>query len=475
MSLLPIETRIIAKMIEDKDFHALEKAQITEAFFYIEENKAVFRYVRDVFYHPQTVGMVPSKELVSERFPSFYFPPGVTDKVAILATELRTERVRTEIMSLAQHIAEEADADPLKAKSILLAKATEIASMGEVGEDLTMSTAYDVLLHNYETVGSSGGVIGIPYPWPVLNAATQGKKGGDFIVLYGRPKSKKSFLALYMAAHDYLMARKRVLFFTMEMSPFLVSQRTAAIFAAVDYDSFKSGKLQPEAKAKAFGIFKDLLEDEKNAGMHGGTMPCFNIASSKGAAGRAGVSWLRSKVRDFKPHIVYVDGMYLMSDDRSKQRTVDHKAIGQISQDLKLLAQEYDIPIVAVTQANRTAQGSVGDDLTELSFSDSLGQDADAVFRVSQQPRIDDNGLTHEELWVTAPGLREGKFEGMVIGGYPCNDFGFRRLLTGLDRDAFNNKVASGSQPQKQKPVAPTYKPTLVDPKIVVKPPPPKK
>lgn len=474
MSLMPIETRIIAKVIEDKDFHSLEKGQINESFFYIEENKAVFRYIRDVYYNPQTVGLVPSKELVSERFPSFYFPPGITDSVSILASELRTERVRTEILALAQNIADEADADPMKAKSILLAKATEIASMGEVGEDLSMATAYNTLLHNYETIQSSGGIIGIPYPWPILNDATQGKKAGDFIVVYGRPKSKKSFLSLYMATHDYMVARRRVMFFTMEMSPILVAQRTAAMIACVDYDAFKSGKLQPQSKQKAFEILKDLMEDEKNTGISGAVMPSFSIVSSKGAAGRAGVSWLRAKVRDLKPHIVYVDGMYLMTDDRSKQRTVDHKSIGQISQDLKLLAQEYEIPIVAVTQANRTAQGSVGDDLTELSFSDSLGQDADAVFRVSQQPRMDESGLLHEELWVTAPGLREGKFEGMVIGGYPCNDFSFRRLLTNLDREAFHNKGAA-AQPQKQKPVTPTYKTTIVDPKIVIKKPPDKK
>ena len=468
MSALPIETRIIAKVIEDKDFHSLEKAQITEGFFYIEENKAVFKYIRDVYYNPQTLGMVPSRELISERFPSFYFPPGVTDPVSILAVELRTERVRTEILSLAQRIVDEADADPLKAKSILLAKATEISSMGEVGEDLSISTAYNVLLNNYEAVQNSGGVVGIPYPWQILNAATQGKKGGDFIVLYGRPKSMKSFLALYMATHDYLVARRRVLFFTMEMSPFLVAQRVSAMITSVDYDSFKKGKLAPEDKDKAFSILKGLLDDEKYAGMGtNGTMPAFSIVSSKGAAGRAGVSWLRSKVRDLKPHIVYVDGMYLMKDDRSNQRTMDHKSIGQISQDLKLLAQEYEIPVVAVTQANRNAQASVGDDLTELSFSDSLGQDADAVFRVSKQPRMDESGLMHEELWVTAPGLREGKFEGMVVGGYPCHDFGFRRALTGVDKEIATAKGSAGA-PKQQKPVAPTYKSTLIDPKIAV-------
>lgn len=466
VSQFPIETRILSKIIEDQDFHSIEKAQINESFFFLPENKAVFQYIKSVFYDPLTRGLVPSAQLVSERFPSFFFPQGIKDAVPILAGELRAEKVRTEILSLAQNIVDEVNADPMKAKSLLLSKATEISSIASVGEDLTMAAAYKMLLENYETVQKSGGVIGIPYPWEPLNAVTQGMKGGEFIVLYGRPKSMKSFVALYMASDCYLRSRRRVLFFTMEMSPLLVCQRTAAMFASVEYDAFKSGKLQPSLQQHTFSILKDLMEDETLHGAHGGAQPCFSITSSRSAGGRAGVSWLRSKVTEVKPHILFVDGMYLMSDDRSKQRTIDHKSIGQISQDLKLLAQEFDIPVVAVTQANRGAQGSVGEDLTELSFSDSLGQDADAVYRISKQPRLDDNNLLHDELWITAPGLREGKFDGIVVGGYPCFDFACRRVLTNLDKENFASKSVPA---QKPKTVTPSYKSTLIDPKIAVK------
>jgi hypothetical protein len=136
-----------------------------------------------------------------------------------------------------------------------------------------------------------------------------------------------------------------------------------------------------------------------------------------------------------KPDLVIVDGMYLMKDDRSNSRSIDWKNIAHISQDLKLTAQEFEIPIIGVTQANRGAEKSKGEDLTELAFADNLGQDADAIFRVSKTERCDEStgGLKKTELFITAPGLREGKFDGIIVNGEPATDFSYIRTIVNTD------------------------------------------
>jgi hypothetical protein len=158
----------------------------------------------------------------------------------------------------------------------------------------------------------------------------------------------------------------------------------------VDYKAFKNGKLQPDMKARAFGILQELMQDEMTAGTNNIHQPYLKVISDRSGANGAeggGVGWLRSKIRDFKPDIVFVDGMYLMKDDRTNSRNVDWKNITNISQDLKLTAQDFDIPLVGVTQANRSADKSTGEDLTELAYADALGQDADAVFRGRDKQR----------------------------------------------------------------------------------------
>ena len=194
----PIEVRLLTKVIDQKDFHSLEKAQITEQYFSIPECTELFRYLKEVFHHPGSVGQVPSRELVLERFPAFY-PAASDDSVSILAHELRKEKVRLEILALCQNIQVEADTSPMTAKAKLLSEAAKISALAEVGEDITLAGSYQTLLSNYNSVQDSGGVIGIPFPWHILNEETQGKLKEQFIVLYGRPGSMKSFLAIYMA------------------------------------------------------------------------------------------------------------------------------------------------------------------------------------------------------------------------------------------------------------------------------------
>lgn len=448
-----IEFALISQVINNKDFHTLTKLQIDESYFTSPECREVFRYLRTEYFNPHTHGQVPSAEMVKLRFPSFFFAPA-HDSVAILCNYLRTERIKTETLKICQDLQAIVDKDPAGAISILRTEAAKMASLSEVGQDLPISSAYNTLLDRYETTQQASGILGIPYPWDQLNEETQGMQGSQFIILYGRPKSMKSWVAINMAVHAYVHSRKRVLFYTREMSPLLVAQRVASCITKVDYKAFKNGTLQPNVKAHVFSVLKELLDDEKAMASSGSHTPCFIITTDRsGASGNAGggVAWLQSKIRDVKPDLVIVDGMYLMKDDRSGQRTVDWKAIAHISQDLKLTAQDFDIPIVGVTQASRAAEKSKGEDLTELAYADAFGQDADAVFRVSKKERIDENNVKHTELMFTAPGLREGKFEGIMIHGQPGGNFSYIRTIVDLESEGetksdYAKKPGGGSQ-----------------------------
>lgn len=438
----------MGKIIQTKDFHTLTKLQIDESYFTSPEVREVYRYLRSVYFDPNSHGDVPSIDMVRLHFPSFPFNTP-DDSVAILCNMLRKARMKAELLKLSQELQLIAEKDPIEGIAIVRAESAKLASLAEVGTDLPISAAYDALLERYETVQQAHGLLGIPYPWPQLNEETQGMQGSQFIVLFGRPKSMKTWIGINIAVHAYIHSRKRVLFYTREMSPALVAQRVAAAITEVDYKAFKNGTLQPELKNKVFTILRELLDDEKGLTQGGTSSSCFIITSDRsGASGGkgGGVGWLQSKIRDVKPDLVVVDGMYLMLDDRSGQRTVDWKAIAHISQDLKLTAQDFNIPIIGITQANRASDKSKGEDLTELAYSDSLGQDADAVFRVSKKDRVGDDNIKRTELFLTAPGLREGRFDGIVIHGAPATDFSYIRTLVDEGEAADDSKSSySGS------------------------------
>lgn len=424
-----LELALLTRVIDDGDFHTLEKARIDDDYFTTPIAKEVYGFLRETYHHPLTTGQVPSRDLIRDRFPAFYFAQA-NDSVQILAKQIREERIRIEIQTLAQELTMRAEQNPMEALATLRATASGISALAETSQDFSMASAYQMLLNSYETVANSGGIVGIPYPWAPLNDATQGMLNGQFLVFYGRPKSMKTWVGLYIAVHAYMVSRRRVLVYSREMPPELLLKRAASIMAEVDYETFKSGRLQPDLKARTFARLQQLLEDEKYAGAQGQHQPVFVVVSDRGSADGGGVSWLQAKIREIQPDLVIVDGMYLMKDDRTKSRTIDWKNITHISQDMKLTCSEFNIPLIGITQANRGAEKTNGEDLTELAFADAIGMDADAVFRVKHIKRIDPQTKRKvSEIALNAPGLRDGIFDGIVIHADPGWNFNFIRLI----------------------------------------------
>lgn len=456
-----IELSLLTRVIDDRDFHSLEKAQINEEYFVTNEGRELYRYLRGIYHSPETPGQVPSREFVRMSFPSFY-PMHPTDPVPVLASYLRREKVRMSLQTLAQRLTEESELNPMQAMATLKSQTADISALAEVGQDLSLASAFGQLRERYEIVQNASGVIGIPYPWAILNEELQGMQGSQFLVLYGRPKSMKSWVAIYMAAHAYIRSRRRVLFYTREMSPILVAQRAACCVANVDYGAFVKGKLQPAVKENLFRILQEMMDDEKAVEQYtGGRQPFFKITSDRGGGANSGggVAWLQAKIRELRPDIVFVDGMYLMKDDRTNSRSVDWKNITHISQDMKLTCQEFDVPLIGVTQANRAADKSKGEDLTELAYADALGQDADAVIRVSKETRFDEVSKQKRTLLhLTFPGVREAQLDGIVINGVPATNFTFVGKIEAKTDEEKDKGYGQGPKP--------TYRRSFQDPVI---------
>lgn len=425
-------------MIQDQDFQTLEKMHFTEEDFGSPESREAFKFISTTYHHPNTFGQVPSADMLRWRFPGFFFAPA-QDTVPVLAHELKKDNLRLNLQALGDTIKQMAEADPVAALAKLRSDAINLGHITDTSEDLSMSDAHRLLLSRYETIATSSGVIGIPFPWQVLTEETQGMQPGQFFILYGRPKSMKSWIACLIAVYAYSAARRRILYVTREMPAIQLAGRAACILVGVDYDRFRKGRLPADQKNEVFRTLRELTADEQSSGRFANHQPFLIFTtdrSARGGAGGAGggVSWIQTKIRDLRPDLVIVDGMYLLKDDRSNQRTIDWKAIAHISQDLKLTSQEFDIPVLGVTQANRAGDKKKGEDLTELAYADAFGQDADGVFRVTKCRKIDEQShQKYTELLLTAPGLREGEFDGIVVNAKPAYDFSYIRTIVNLD------------------------------------------
>ncbi len=419
------ELQLICKIIETADFHTVDKLKIDESFFLgdpniVSQTREVFRFIRDHYHNEITYGSVPSWAIVSQRFNGFPWTQSY-DTLPTLCQELRRYKMRAQLMMLADEINQKAD-DPAMALNVVREAATVMSSMHDMSNDMFLSSAGERLYQEYQLVSQGHGLTGIPWPWQILNDDTQGIHDGQFIVIYGRPKSLKTWMALYVACNAY-MAGQRVLIFSLEMTEFQILRRCACLVAGVDYDKFKKATLDPATQQRVWEVLWALRDEELARTNRDGHSSAIMASNPRGDA--AGVAALQAKIREFNPDLVIVDGMYLMKDDRQKARTMDWKAVAHISQDLKKTAAAFDIPIIGVTQANRTAsKDGKNADLAELAYADALSQDCDLCMRVHKQKDTVSGEL---ELLLSFPGMREGTLDGFVIHGVPAVNFQFKR------------------------------------------------
>lgn len=421
-----VELQLLSNIIRDGDLTSVRRHSFNATMFQTEEARELFRWIKDEFDRPDG-GIVPSLEKVRRRFPNFEFCP-VRDTTASLIAEVMAENTAIGM----RLIIEEADQllhsgeDPALVLSSMLPDLRDLSLLALGNHQHTIATSSASLREDYIRMQSSGGITGIPYPWNPMNSATAGMQPEELLIIYGRPKNMKSWIALAIATYAYVRGY-RVFIYSAEMSVQQMMRRVASILAQVDYDELKRGALQPEDEERYFAILADLQEIERNmAAENGGKRPSISFMSDKDmkdAKGGATVDHLSVEIERFEADLALVDGFYLMRDARTGVRARDWKQVSNISSDLKAMARQLSIPVLATTQANRSANKTQGEDLEEIGYSDAIGQDADAVFRVFKGMTPMGSARRHPVVLITAPGVRDSVISPFVVNAWPGKDF----------------------------------------------------
>ena len=214
-------------------------------------------------------------------------------------------------------------------------------------------------------------IIGVPTGFRDLDLMTSGFQTGNLVVLAARPSIGKSALALGIAANAAIRSDPPVpvAVFTLEMSRWEVAQRFLSAEAAVP-----SERLTTPTR-----LGGDDWENVLAAAARVARAPLF----VEEAAGITAVE-LRSRARRLKTRhpdlgLIVVDYIQLMgSGGRFESRTQE---VSQISRALKLLAQELDVPVLALSQLSRDVEKRHDKRpiLSDLRESGSIEQDADLV------------------------------------------------------------------------------------------------
>lgn len=208
-------------------------------------------------------------------------------------------------------------------------------------------------------------ITGIPSRIDGINRITAGWQPGSLVVVGARPSMGKTAWALEIGM-GAAMSGFPVLIFSLEMNDIEIGDRIISNISEINSFDIKRGKIDFERVNKSLNKISgaDLYIDDTSG---------------------TNVRLMRGKVRSFAKRfpqgfLVIIDYLQLMISEKGSQNR--EQEISKISRSLKLMAKEYKIPVIALSQLSRDVEkrgGSKKPQLSDLRESGALEQDADMV------------------------------------------------------------------------------------------------
>jgi replicative DNA helicase len=212
-------------------------------------------------------------------------------------------------------------------------------------------------------------VTGVPTGYRDLDERTSGMQEGDLIIVAGRPSMGKTAFALNIAEHVAVDNRLPVAVFSMEMSGTQLAMRLLGSVGRLDQHKMRTGRLTDDDWNKLTNAVGKLHD----APMHIDETPALNSLEVRARA--------RRLHRQYgKLGLVVIDYLQLMqgSGSSTENRATE---ISEISRSMKALAKELRVPVVALSQLNRSLEQRPNKRpiMSDLRESGAIEQDADLI------------------------------------------------------------------------------------------------
>ncbi len=214
-----------------------------------------------------------------------------------------------------------------------------------------------------------GALVGLPTGFIDLDKMTGGLQKSDLIILAARPAVGKSALALSLAYNTALRHKSRVAFFALEMSKEQLVQRLLSMDSGIDQQRLRTGMIEEEEWERISHSMGKLSQVEIYIDDTAGISTMEMRSKARRLAAEQGID------------LVIVDYLQLMQGHAGGRNENRVQEISDISRNLKALARELNVPVLALSQLSRAVESrqSRVPQLSDLRESGSIEQDADIV------------------------------------------------------------------------------------------------
>ncbi len=284
---------------------------------------------------------------------------------------IKEKSINRGLLSSVTEIASKVYEDSMDADQLVDFAEKTIFAMSDKRVRSSFSSLNEVIKDSFELIEQlydrKESITGIPTGFKDLDELTTGFQEGDLIIIGARPSMGKTAYSLNIAQHVAINIKEPVAIFSLEMSKRQLALRMLCSEAMVDSNNVRKGFIRKEDWHKLTSAASRLAE-----------APIFIDDTSD-----IGALEMRAKARRLKMEhglgLVIVDYLQLM---RGRMKTESRvQEISEISRSLKALAKELNVPVIALSQLNRSVEQRKPPipSLADLRESGAIEQDADVI------------------------------------------------------------------------------------------------
>lgn len=383
---IDVEKSLLGCMLMDKDAIITVSSWLLPGHFYDSKHIAIYSAIMDLFNNALPVDLVTVVDKLKKQ--KKLTVAGGAGYVAELMTTIATSShaeeyaeiikesaIRRGLISAAGHIQEIAFDEDKPIDEVIDKSEKEIFDVAQTGTKVNFVHIKDLLKEAYERAERADkdeAYLGVSTGFKDLDELLGGFQKSDLVILAARPSVGKTALALDMMRHAALVDKKTVAFFSLEMSKTQIMERFLGMQSGIPFWEIRTGRMTEKKFMKLASTMGELgdanIYIDDQAGQH--------------------INSLRTKARrlalESGVDIIFVDYLQLMKGNNRESRTLE---VGEISQGLKNIAKELDVPVIALSQLSRAIEQrqSRRPQLSDLRESGSIEQDADVVMFIDRE------------------------------------------------------------------------------------------
>jgi len=378
-----VEEAVLGALMLERDAYITVAAILKSESFYKEEHQKIFKVIQHLVANEKPVDLLMvTQELKNrEELDEVGGPIYITQLTSRVASAAHIEFhariiaqkfIQRELIRIASEIQVKSYDDSMELDDLIDYAEASLFKVTEGNISKESQPIKPLLREAIERIEENAkkpdGLSGIASGFTNLDKITSGWQNTDLMIIAARPAMGKTAFVLSMARNMAVLKNVPVAFFSLEMSSIQLVNRLIAAETELGSEKIKSGKLEDWE----WELFNRRIKNLENAPLFIDDTPALSVFE------------FRAKCRRLKMQhnigIVVVDYLQLMTAGSDVKGNREQE-VSTISRNLKAIAKEINVPIIALSQLNRSVESRDGKrpQLSDLRESGAIEQDADMV------------------------------------------------------------------------------------------------